>query len=58
MKSHGSDGSVWVRGGKKRSNAQRDRPSRKIISNLVLIDTDNPAIRYAIQRKKEEEGER
>lgn len=34
-----------------RARLERGWPSRKIISNLVLIDTDNPPIGYAIQRE-------
>lgn len=39
-----------------RARLERGWPSRKIISNLVLIDTDNPAICYAIKREDGEEG--
>lgn len=27
---------------------KREKPSRKIITDFILIDTDNPAIGYAI----------
>lgn len=49
MRSHNSAG-VQVR--RKRGEGKQKKPSRKIITDFILINSDNSAVRYSIKRGK------